>query len=55
MEQPDNQVPGNKKCEEFDIGQQTVPDIKKQKESVKTFASKFDVRSDKAVCQIDRH
>jgi hypothetical protein len=31
--EPDNHIPGKKNSEEFDIGQQTVSDIKKTKRS----------------------
>jgi hypothetical protein len=40
IEQLENGVPGNKIVEEFGSGQQTVSDIKKQKESIKTSALK---------------
>jgi CCR4-NOT transcriptional regulation complex NOT5 subunit len=40
-------------AEEFDIGQQTVSYFKKQREPIKTFASKLDVRSDKS-CMSNR-
>jgi hypothetical protein len=48
IEQLESGVPGKKVAEEFGIGQQTVSDIKKQRESIKTFALKFDVGSDKS-------
>jgi transposase len=48
IEKLENGVPGKKIAEEFGISQQTVSDIKKQKESIKLFALKFDVGSDKS-------
>jgi hypothetical protein len=48
IEKLENGVPGKKIAEEFGISQQTVSDIKKQKESIKSFALKFDVGSDKS-------
>lgn len=48
IEQLENGVPGKKIAEEFGISQQTVSDIKKQKESIKSFALKFDVGNDKS-------
>jgi Trp operon repressor len=48
IEQLESGVSGRKIAEKFGIGQQTVSDIKKQKESIKTFALKFDVASDKS-------
>jgi transposase len=48
IEQLENGVSGKKIAQEFGISQQTVSDIKKQKESIKTFALKFDVGNDKS-------
>jgi Mg2+ and Co2+ transporter CorA len=42
IEQLENCVPGKKIAEEFGIDQETVSDIKKQKESMKTYALKFE-------------
>jgi transposase len=48
IEKLENGVSGKKIAAEFGISQQTVSDIKKQKESIKSFALKFDVGSDKS-------
>jgi transposase len=48
IEQLVNGVLEKKIAEEFGIGWQTVPDIKKQKDSIKTLALKFYVLSDKS-------
>jgi hypothetical protein len=48
IEQLENGVPGKKIAEEFGTDQQIVSDITEQKESIKTFALKFDVGSDKS-------
>lgn len=48
IEQLENGVSGKKIAQEFGISQQTVSDIKKQKESIKTFALKFDVGNNKS-------
>jgi predicted XRE-type DNA-binding protein len=48
IEQLENGFPGKKIAEQFGISQQTVSDIKKKKESIKTFALNFDVENDES-------
>jgi predicted DNA-binding protein YlxM (UPF0122 family) len=54
IEQFENGVPGKRIAKEFGIGQQAVSDIKKQKKSVKTFALKFNVDSDKSSVDVKK-